>query len=242
MGGQKGPSIYYPLLCQLGEDEWTYITWDYRGFWSSSQRNEEHTERDRIREISIFEFASDINVILEQERIQCVDAVIGHSMGVQVTLEFAVLYPHRLKSMILLNGSHGTVFHTAFQPIVRLPFMGDLVASFVAFCSRRPNVLEWIRSLALSPLNQVLIKLTTVRLGNAKLRARFGDDYLLSFFKRYLGGITKDRATMYHYIRCFQELHSHSVLHLLDRVDTPTLIISGFWDLLLCPLSSHEMA
>lgn len=163
-------------------------------------------------------------------------------MGVQVSLEFAVLYPKKLKSMILLNGSHGTVFHTAFQPIVRLPFVGDLVAAFVGFCARRPEIIEMLRFLVLHPMNRFGMKLLSSIFVNTKLKARFGDDYLLQFFQDYFGGITKDKDTMYRYIRCFEELHSHSVLHLLDRVETPTLIISGFWDLLLCPLSSYEMA
>ena len=142
--GQSGLSVYYPLLCQLTntdnkkKDEWLFISWDYRGFWGSSsiQQNNESTA-DRIREVSIFECAKDANVILTAENIDCVDVCIGHrfvvncvplrnynmlylySVGVQVMLEFAVLYPKKLRSMVLVNGSHGTVFDRAFQRMIQ---------------------------------------------------------------------------------------------------------------------------
>lgn len=41
----------------------------------------------------------------------------GHSQGTAVTLEFAVLYPERVDSLMLINGMHGHVFSTAFQPM-----------------------------------------------------------------------------------------------------------------------------
>lgn len=244
--GQCGLSVYYPLLCQLTnnqQNDWIFVTWDYRGFWGSTNihENNECTE-DRIRELSIFECARDANTVLAAEDIDSVDVCLGHSMGVQVVLEFAVLYPKKLRSMVLLNGSHGSVFHTAFQPIIRLPFVGDIVAEFVAFCLRHREILEYIRWFILSPVIKVVIDGHTLLVGNTKLRKRFGDDYFYKFLNQYLGNVCQDKHTMYQYIRCFQELHSHSVLHLLDRVDTPTLILSGFWDLLLCPLGSYEMA
>jgi len=33
--GQCGPSIYAPIMARYGDD-FTYISWDYRGFFGSS--------------------------------------------------------------------------------------------------------------------------------------------------------------------------------------------------------------
>lgn len=241
--GQQGPSIYYPLLCQLGSKNWIFISWDYRGFWKSQQIEEHNDEctRDRIRETSIFEFARDANRILLAEDIPCVDVMIGHSLGVQVTLEFAVLYPKKLRSMILLNGSHGTVFHTAFQLIIRIPFLGDFTAELVAFLLRHKSVLNTARTLLFQPYLRLVIVAFTTFAGDEKLSARFGVDYLYRFAVSYIGGVCESETNMYQFLRQFQELHSHSVLHLLHRIETPTLIISGFWDPLLPAIQSYEM-
>lgn len=40
----------------------------------------------------------------------------------------------------------------------------------------------------------------------------------------------------------FQELDAHSVTHLLHEIETPTLIISGFTDMLTPSYLSYEMA
>ena len=37
----------------------------------------------------------------------------------------------QVESLIILNGFHGQVFQTAFQPLVRFPFIGDMVAVYV---------------------------------------------------------------------------------------------------------------
>ena len=142
------------------------------------------------------------------------------SMGVQVILEFAVLYPKKLKSMVLINGSHGTVFDRAFQPIIRIPFMSDIVHEFLSFCLRNKKILEYIRWIFLSPMVRMAIDFQTWMAGNKKLQEEFGKEYVYLFLDQYLGNITQDEHTMYTYLRCFQELHSHSTLHLLDRVET----------------------
>ena len=52
-------------------------------------------------------------------------------MGVPVALEMALLFPEAIGSLVLMNGFHGQAFQTAFQPLVRIPFMGDATALLV---------------------------------------------------------------------------------------------------------------
>jgi pimeloyl-ACP methyl ester carboxylesterase len=41
--------------------------------------------------------------------------MVGHSMGTAVAMELCLLAPAAVRSLVLLNGLHGKVFHTAFQ-------------------------------------------------------------------------------------------------------------------------------
>jgi len=257
--GQCGHLVYDPLIAQLGTDEYIYLTWDYRGFFGShneykySPRRhtkpcallhtlQSHTTHTKIRDISIHEFAMDIHQILQAEGIECVDHMIGHSMGCSVTMEFVVCFPHKINSMILLNGSHGTVFSTAFQPVLRMPFIGDLVAEFVSFMLNHPYLMDHVRYYVLQPSIKSYLQIYVKIFGSPLLQDMLGKNYLFEFFQQYLDGICDDSVSLHHYFRAFQELHSHSVYHLLDKIHHPTLIISGLWDVLLPCLSSFEMA
>jgi len=49
----------------------------------------------------------------------------------QVGLEFAALHPERVHRLVLLNGTHGKVFQTAFQPFFRVPMINDFLHWFI---------------------------------------------------------------------------------------------------------------
>eukprot|EP00484_Ammonia_sp_Unknown_P004391 CAMPEP_0197080822 /NCGR_PEP_ID=MMETSP1384-20130603/214326_1 /TAXON_ID=29189 /ORGANISM="Ammonia sp." /LENGTH=202 /DNA_ID=CAMNT_0042519713 /DNA_START=1899 /DNA_END=2507 /DNA_ORIENTATION=- len=157
-------------------------------------------------------------------------------------MEFVVCFPHKINSMILLNGSHGTVFSTAFQPVLRMPFIGDLVAEFVSFMLNHPYLMDHVRYYVLQPSIKSYLQIYVKIFGSPLLQDMLGKNYLFEFFQQYLDGICDDSVSLHHYFRAFQELHSHSVYHLLDKIHHPTLIISGLWDVLLPCLSSFEMA
>ena len=52
-------------------------------------------------------------------------------MLLQVGLEFAALYPQRVEKLVLLNGTHGKVFQTAFQPWLRIPPVNEFLYFFI---------------------------------------------------------------------------------------------------------------
>ena len=58
--------------------------------------------------------------------------VVGHSMGVQVALELCLLRPEQVGSLVLLNGTSGHALRTGLQPIVALPWVGDLLSSRIS--------------------------------------------------------------------------------------------------------------
>ena len=90
-----------PAIFALGED-YNYISWDYCGIFQSD------TPKDKKR-LSIRETAIDSIEVLKYYGYQKADIMIGHSLGVQVVLETALLYPDVIKTCAVFNGSHGHV-------------------------------------------------------------------------------------------------------------------------------------
>jgi len=230
--GQCGPSIFKPVSSALGP-EYTYITWDYRGFFNSGCPKQ-------VRDISVPEHARDMVEVLKASGYNRADVTIGHSMGVQVILEALCLFPKSFGKAILVNGAHGHVFSTAFQIIVRLPFIGDLVGELIAFLLRHSSTLVIVRN-----INRVciafILPVYNKFWASPLLKNISGNDYLLEFIDQYWGHIIGKQTTTVSYLRMFQELNAHSVYHLLTTIKTPILLISGLLDPLTPAVQSFEM-
>ena len=131
--GQSGPGIYQPIMRHYGPDEYIYITWDYRGFFNSDVPA-------MPRALSVPEHARDAKDVLNACGFASCDVMVGHSMGVVVTLEAALLFgPDFARATVLMNGFHGHVFTTAFQYMLRIPFLGDLVSLFIEAMLAQPR-------------------------------------------------------------------------------------------------------
>jgi len=169
--------------------------------------------------------------------------MIGHSLGVQVALETVLLFPEQVGSLVLINGCHGHAFNTAFQPIVRIPLVSDLTLALVQFLQSRPAVFRGLHRLS-SPFLQYLFLPAYVRLfGSRKLEAILGPNYLFTFWENYMAGLLDDSPHNFeHWVHTFQEIDAHSVYHLLHLIEQPTLLLSGWWDMLLPPLVSEQIA
>lgn len=60
---------------------------------------------------SIIELAEDLHTVLEHAEVDR-SCLIGHSMGVQVALEYWHLHPERVAALVLVNGTYGRVLDT----------------------------------------------------------------------------------------------------------------------------------
>lgn len=220
--GQCGPSIYNPLMAWYGE-EYTYVTWDYRGFFGA-------TSPDQPRHLSIPEHARDGLEVLKVCGFDYADVMVGHSMGVAVCLETVLIQPKKIGSLILMNGFHGQVFSTAFQPLWRFPFAGDCVTALIEFLLEHPNLLETLR-LSLRPIFSATLPLYARMFGSTMMKKISGERYLLDFLDKYMGTLCESRRHLDAWLRLFQELDAHSVFHLLRTIKQPVLLISGGTDL-----------
>ncbi len=232
--GQCGFGVYEPIMAKYGS-EYTYITWDYRGLHGSD-------DPKRTRRISIPMHTEDgIRVLKAATRGGSADVMVGHSMGVQVALETVLVYPELVDSLVLLNGAHGHVFSTAFQPVFRIPFVGDFAFALVQTLLKQPKYIANARKI-MKPTMDYTLPLFGKFLGSKLLCELLGDTYMKDFFNEYLGGVCTSDKTMKNFLRLFQELDAHSVHHLLGTIQHPTLIVTGLWDTLTPSYHGDEMA
>lgn len=234
--GTSGPTVFTPLIATLG-DEWQIVGWDYRGFFHSGQP-------ERKRRISIAAHAEDAAAVLEAVGHSAAALVVGHSMGVQVALELTVLFPERVERLVLLNGCPGHAFQTAFQPIARVPLLSTFAYELIRQLRQRPWIFDGSRRVLAPVLKHAAFPLLTRVRGSPLLKRLLGPTYLFDFWLTYMTGLDarRGRRELEHFLYSFLEIDAHSVAHLLELIEQPTLVISGLLDPLLPALVSAEMA
>jgi pimeloyl-ACP methyl ester carboxylesterase len=243
--GCSNADILTPIMCHYG-DAFTYVSWDYRGLFKSS-----HFTTSK-RPLSIAEHARDARDILQAlhgeggvggGRNPGDTIIVGHSMGSCVAFEFALLFPAQVHSLIILNGFHGHIYSTGGQPICRLPFAADFISAAVELLLSHTAVLRCILW-ALQPPFRAVVGLygSMWQSPSTQLVQSMGPTYLLDFVMNYFGDIMSSPRHAQNWLTCIHELQAFSCYHVLPRVSAPTLIISGFWDMITPPMQSVEIA
>lgn len=158
-------------IAQLWGPGTMLICWDYRGFFESDGPK-------RPRAVDVRNHAEDARVVLKEVvGNKPADVIIGHSMGVQVALEFILLYPEDVGSVILMNGTYGHALQTAFQPLLRLPYMGGIISYGIQWLLRRGHewFLERIRCFA-EPFMGLIFQTLTLLFGSRALAKLYGKE------------------------------------------------------------------
>ncbi len=205
--------------------EYRIITWDYRGIFESSSP-------DAHCRLSVRDQAEDAHEVLRAEGIDRA-TWIGWSMGVQVSLEAAVLMPRSVAGLVLLNGTYGHVFTSALQPGMRLPFLPRYIHDVVEWVLRHPEIGSWLAALSRAT-TYTSLGLFWLLIGKRAIELR-------PLLERYTEDIYKPE-NFPNYLRLFQELDAHSVYHHLRSIDAPALVVSGRFDVLTPAYQSREIA
>jgi pimeloyl-ACP methyl ester carboxylesterase len=225
--GEGKPLIFcYGLVCS--SLHWTYqiehFRKNYKTVWMD-YRGHQHSEvPEDITSLTLENLAKDLKLLLDELKIQ--NAVfLGHSMGVNVVLEFARLYPERVSGMILSNG-------TANRPLETLLNSNALVPGF--------RVLELLRDK--SP--KLLKKIWSLQKGNPLVHRTIG---MLGFNPHlttkedvalYVDQIAEmDPRVFLTLIRNYDNYDGSSWLHTLN---IPTRILGGEDDLII-PIAQQEL-
>jgi len=210
-----------PLVERLA-GRYRIITWDYRGLYESGSCAR--------KDLAIWTHAADVCTILDAEGVESA-TLVGWSMGVQVALETAARHSDRVERLVLINGTHGHALETAFQPLVRLPWLARYLHEAIEMLGSRGAIIELVRSIALSRPNMEVGRLY------AKLR---GNPRIADMYRQYVSDIFG--GSIGNFLKLFQELDAHSNYHHLPEILHPSLVVSGGLDPLTPAYQSFEIA
>jgi pimeloyl-ACP methyl ester carboxylesterase len=114
--GRGKPLVFcYGLICS--SLHWTYqvehFQKSYQSVWFDYRGHQNSEVPKNLGSLTLENIARDLGTVLDELNIQ--DAVLlGHSMGVNVVLEFYKLFPKRVAGMILANGTAKRPLETSF--------------------------------------------------------------------------------------------------------------------------------
>lgn len=229
--GPKGapPLIFcYGLVCsklqwkyQIEHFEKTHrvIYFDYRGHHNSEAPDDPGS-------MTIEALARDLATLHEELKLPpC--AVLGHSLGVNIVLEFYRMHPERVSALVLANGTPKDPFETMFGHNLTqvlfplLPFAYNLAPELID---------KFWKSQGTSPLSQEFV----ARLGFNVKKAKRAD------INEYIRLTSQVRTDLF--LHLLKDFTVYDACHWLDQVKVPTLVIGGQKDYITPPINARKMA
>ena len=175
---------------------------------------------------SIPQFADDLAAVLDALRVRSA-VIVGHSMGVQLALEFHRLHPDRTRGLVLVSGSPGhplDTFHDTTLLRRALPSLRRGAERFQRVASALTRV--GVRS----GLAMEIAMSTEV---NASLLRRAD---LQPYFEHI------ERMDPRYFLRAMQAAAEHGAEDHLGAIDVPTLVVAGDRDRFTPTWLSRRMA
>lgn len=180
------------------------LSHDFRGHFQSSGM-------DNLANITFERMADDINEMLEHLHITNV-AAMGHSMGVNITLELARRHPDRLKCMGLISGTtlpvQGVMFDNNLMEYI-IPIAEEIKTRYRKFLD-----IVW-NTQAMNPLTLELIH------SQGFNKQQVGRE----FIEIYMNRVAQLGPDLF--MQLFSEMQKHDILGHLDQIEIPSLIMGG---------------
>jgi pimeloyl-ACP methyl ester carboxylesterase len=180
------------------------IIHDYRGHFKSKSDFP-------LKSLTFVNMSKDVNSILEKCQIDTA-IHIGHSMGVNVAIEFARNFPEKTKALTLISGNVLPITDIMFDSNIMdmaIPRIKSLLAKF-------PKLTDSLWS----TLGKNPVALQIVKNGGFNVE-KVSDDYIYN----YLENISKLSPAIF--FQLFEQMKAHDVLMDLEKILCPTLIIGG---------------
>jgi pimeloyl-ACP methyl ester carboxylesterase len=199
-------------------DRHRIVRWHYRGHGRSG------IPEDRSR-VGFDDISSDLQAVLDATATRQA-ILVGHSMGVQVALEYHRRHPERVLGLVLICGSYGLpldTFHDTNALRILLP-------SMIAAADKYPQAMNLIWRLLAG--GELAYQLATHLEVNGKLVHR--EDF--SPYFAHLAGMDPRL-----FLGMLKHASEHSALDHLTAVDVPTLIVAGTDDTFTPYRLSEEM-
>jgi len=225
--GEGKPLVFcYGLVCS--SLHWTYqiehfrrshqsVWFDYRG------HNNSETPKD-LTSLNLGAMARDLGLLLDELKLDEV-VLLGHSMGVNVVLELYRQQPHRVKAMVLANGTPRRPLETLMKSNVA---QGGLKFLRKAYDFSPELVQSFWKLQKNNPLARTLISI-----GGFNPHLTPPEDVEL-----YLSQIADmDPRVFLHVLENYDNIDMTAWLHTIDK---PTLIIAGENDM-VTPVAQQEL-
>lgn len=209
----------WPYVIDEFVDDYMVVRWHYRGHGVSGRP-------DDLGTLNIGQMARDLDAVLDA--LQVDQAILaGHSMGVQVILEYFSLAPERVAALIPICGSYKRPLDTLYNTDLfgqALPHLRRLVDS-------APEAAQTFWETVVPSKLSYLIATTTA----VNTRLARGVDFL-----PYLEHVADMDLRVF--LTLLSEVAEHSAEAILPTVDVPTLVIASEKDELTPLFRSEEMA
>lgn len=194
------------------------IQFDYRGHNASKSPK-------KSENLTIKNCAKDLKVVLDSLGIQKA-ILLGHSMGVNVILQFYDLFPEKVDGMVAICGTIKNPFKTMFNTEFSQAGFEFLKLMYLKFPEQFSKM--WGKSIA-NPISQFLVSLTGFNFQFTQQKD----------IKNYLEYVSKQPTeTFFHFL---QEMIDYKGEKILKKIKVPTLIIGGEKDLITPIQNQYEL-
>lgn len=208
----------WPYVIDHFHEDFRIVRWHYRGHGQSGVPRDDQA-------VDIDQLCRDLHGLLRA--IDADDVVLaGHSMGVQVTLQYASMYPDDVRALVAICGTYKRpldTFHNNDLLKTALPYIDRVV-------NAAPDQLQSIwEALSLSRFSKFASRVEI----NPRL-VRQTD------FLPYLEHVALMNVQVF--VRMLKELAEHSTEDLLPHIVVPALVIAGELDTFTPMYRSEELA
>ena len=215
-------TFFFKYITRHFRHRFTVILWDYRGHGQSSPIHDPLNA-----DLSMELVAEDMHAVLEDAGISEPAILMGHSMGVQVILEFTKRYPERVRALVPMFGTFARPMDTFLDSPLSKPIF-DTIA----------KVTKWTGSSGSWLLHPLYASPVAIPFGR---RTGLMDRYYASNrdIQMYMDHLVEmDPAVFLRMVECLSE---HDLEDFLCDVHVPTLIFAGEKDLFTPLHRSHRM-
>lgn len=214
--GDKGPviALIYGVACQM--NHWVYqvqelsqnyrvLLFDYRG----------HHRSEMSDDLNMDAVAKDLNALLEHLNFNSCH-IAGHSFGVPVAVKFAVFYPDKCDSLVLING----FVYNPLDELFKIPVSEKLIQLIDSLETYAPSLSQWLWKKA---VNNLLTQVGAGLLGGFNLELIPFKD--IEIYTQALENLKLKVVLDY-----MKDLINTDLRDDLKQISAPTLVISGLRD------------
>ena len=225
--GKGRPLIFcYGLVCS--SLHWTYqierFQRDYKTIWFDYRGHQNSDLPEDLNSLTLTNIARDLGVLFDELGLK--DAVLlGHSMGVNVVLEFYRQFPERVHAMVLSNGTPKPPLETMFNSNAAQAAFNGLIRAY----ELAPHLLNKLWKLQKDNIvSQTLV-------GMAGFNTHLTPIEDIAVYVNQVADLDPEV-----FLRLIRDYDHYDATPWLHTVKTPTLVVSGQNDL-ICPPQQQEL-